>query len=274
MGDYIVKNGDWISHKIHRHEPPILHRKINIIEETDNILVINKPSGIAIHPCGKYRYNTLVYVLYNELQKELYSAHRLDRVTSGLMLLCKNKETAKAIGQKIRDRNMTKTYLARVKGKIPLRLKDKGKEAEIITVNQPIRCKNQQNGIHEIHQDGKEAVTHFKFLSFNGQSSLVQAQPKHGRTHQIRLHLQYLGHPIVNDFNYGGTEQSFQHWVPENKEEKSKLIDNLKNHWNEDCDECKTILKEINGEKTNIRNSAPEIWLHALKYECDDFSFT
>ena len=273
--DYIVKNGDWISHKIHRHEPPILHREIKIIEETENILVINKPSGIAIHPCGKYRYNTLVYVLFNELQKELYSTHRLDRVTSGLMLLCKNKETAKRIGQKIRDRNMTKTYLARVKGKFPLSLNDESecKEAEIITVNQPIRCKNHQKGIHEIHEDGKEAVTHFKFLSFDGESSLVQAQPKHGRTHQIRLHLQYLGHPIVNDFNYGGKEQSFPHWVPEDEEEKSKLIDNLKKHWNDDCDECKTILKEINGEQTNIRNSAPEIWLHALKYECDDFCF-
>ncbi len=279
--NYIIKNGDWITHYIHRHEPPILHSKIDIVTETDDLMIINKPSGIAIHPCGKYRYNTLIYVLYNELEKELYSAHRLDRVTSGLMLLCKNKEIAQKIGEKIRDRNIRKTYLARVKGKFPSKLISENKEenkeekdVEIITVNQPIQCKDHQKGIHEIHVNGKEALTDFKFISFNGKSSLVECYPKTGRTHQIRLHLQYLGHPIVNDFVYGGIESNNKHWIPQNEEDKSKLIDNIKKHWNNDCIECETILKEINGEHQVIRNSAPEIWLHALKYECDDFSYS
>eukprot|EP01084_Bolivina_argentea_P248491 415688_1 len=275
--NYMIQNGDWITHFIHRHEPPILNLKIDIIYENNDIMVINKPSGMAIHPCGKYRHNTLIYILYNELNKELFSAHRLDRVTSGLMLLCKNKQTAQKIGEKIRSRDMRKVYLARVKGQFTYGNNNNDEQkTELIRVNQAIRCKNHQKGVHEIHVDGKEAITDFKFISFDGKSSssLIECYPKTGRTHQIRLHLQYLGYPIINDFAYGGKEYNISHWIPENNDDKSKLIDEVKKHWNDDCDECKTVLQEINGEKKDARNSAPEIYLHALKYECDEFSYT
>eukprot|EP01083_Nonionella_stella_P093187 261016_1 len=139
---YIINNGDWITHSIHRHEPPVVHRNIDIVHETDEIMVINKPSGIAIHPSGKYRYNTLIYILYNQLGRELYSAHRLDRVTSGLMLLCKTKTVAKTLGEKIRNRTLRKTYLARVKGKFPsIEHKSDNDVSRLITANQAIRCK-------------------------------------------------------------------------------------------------------------------------------------
>lgn len=274
--DYIVKNGDWISHSIHRHEPAILNRKIEIVFEDDDIMVVNKPSGIAIHPCGKYRYNTLIYILYNQYQKQLFSAHRLDRVTSGLLILCKNKQITQKIAEKIRDRDMKKTYLAKVFGKFPE--KDNN---ELITVNQPIKCKNHQKGIHEIHKDGKNALTQFKFISYDkeNKTSLVECYPKTGRTHQIRLHLQYLGYPIINDVVYGGkllnSDKNKNSWIPNSDEDKLILINNLKKHWNENCDECHTTLKEINGEIENIRMSKQqEICLHSLKYECNEFCYT
>ena len=251
--NYIVKNGDWISHKIHRHEPAVLNRKIQIVFENDDIMVVNKPSGVAIHPCGKYRYNTLIYILYNQYEKQLFSAHRLDRVTSGLLILCKNKQMAQNIAQKIRDRDMKKTYLARVHGKFPTKINHKNQnqdqdqqeqkindnddKIEIISVNQPIKCKNHQKGIHEINKDGKEAMTEFKFISYNGETSLVECYPKTGRTHQIRLHLQYLGHPIINDVVYGGKclndndNKRKNGWIPTENKDKLTLIDNIKKHW-------------------------------------------
>jgi len=294
---YVIKNGDWIAHFIHRHEPPVLHREIEIVHEDNDIMVVNKPSGVAIHPCGKYRYNTLIYILYNEWEKELYCAHRLDRVTSGLLLLCKTKKMAQTLGKKIRDRSMKKTYVARVKGRFPRKQQqlqqpqtdtdtdehknenenesESDNEAELITVQQAIGCIDQQKGVHCIDEkEGKEAETQFRFLKYNAKddSSLVYCHPKTGRTHQIRLHLQYLGHSICNDFAYGGEEHPHRHWIPSAEQEKRELLEDLNKHYDEQCDECQTIVKEINGETSNIRNSAPQIWLHALKYECDEFS--
>merc|ERR1712062_213891 len=92
----------------------------------------------------------------------------------------------------------------------------------LITVHQPLRCVDHKTGQQEIHPDGKEAETSFKFISYDDESdsSLVECYPKTGRTHQIRLHLQYLGHPIVNDVCYGGDDNNKTHWIPGNEEEK------------------------------------------------------
>lgn len=114
---YKIKNGDKISSYVHRHENPVLASKIEIIEETDDILVINKPSSIPVHTAGKYRLNTILGILSKEYSYEdLYTVHRLDRLTSGVLIFAKNPEKAKKLSQEIISRSVFKEYVCKVEG--------------------------------------------------------------------------------------------------------------------------------------------------------------
>ncbi len=141
--DYIIKGGDELSHVVHRHEPAvaicdkednddfITEKKndsskayIRIIHEDEDIIVVDKPSTVPVHPCGGYNFNSLFYILSNQnpsLEGKLYNVHRLDRLTSGLTIVAKSTDVAKVLGKCINDRDQCyKVYLARVKGKFPL----------------------------------------------------------------------------------------------------------------------------------------------------------
>lgn len=189
--DYVFKGQDQLTSRVHRHELPILAADIAIVHQDDNLLVINKPPSLPIHPCGRYRFNSCLAMLYKQYGfSNLHVVHRLDRLTSGVVIFAKNHETAVKYSRAIADRSMHKDYLCRVIGNFP--------DGEI-TVDQPLQILCKKVGISVIRSTGKESVTVFKKLGFNGKSSLVLCTPKHGRTHQIRVHLQYLGYPIVND---------------------------------------------------------------------------
>jgi 23S rRNA-/tRNA-specific pseudouridylate synthase len=122
---YKLQNSDSLIHRKHRHEPSI-SGSITYVGETDSILAINKPSSMPMHPCGSFRYNSLMMILNKEPlienQPSLYLVHRLDRVTSGLVILAKSKQSANDISEEIRNKSTRKTYLARVKGKFPCNL--------------------------------------------------------------------------------------------------------------------------------------------------------
>mmetsp|Transcript_142 Transcript_142/g.169 ORF Transcript_142/g.169 Transcript_142/m.169 type:complete len:560 (-) Transcript_142:319-1998(-) len=300
---YVIKGGDILSHTVHRHEPGVAVQSdvepfVTVVKETDELLIIDKPGTMAVHPCGGYNMQSLVNILqehYNspyyldgKLDK-LYPVHRLDRLTSGLVILGKNSSVAQTLGKCIMNRNgCKKFYLARVQGQFPLKHRSlkklnkkqyiqtgiplhgewgngtndisllRKKHALVYWVEDEHGCPvfedtdNDHNNIlcHSVdewltpndgikkrwfhlacptrivqHKDGiceassfdnlddnlykktvKPAHSSFGVVSYDLEthSTLLICRPYTGRTHQLRLHLQYLNHPIANDPNYGG----------------------------------------------------------------------
>lgn len=118
--DYIVKDSDLLETTSHRHEPPVTSSKIEIVHESEDMLVVSKPCSIPMHPAGNYRHNTLLHILKFDMgYSDLYLVNRIDRLTSGLILIAKNKEKAAELSLLLMNRDISKTYLARVKGCFP-----------------------------------------------------------------------------------------------------------------------------------------------------------
>ncbi|KAJ8325533.1 DRAP deaminase [Batrachochytrium dendrobatidis] len=196
--DYVIRNSDLVENTVHRHEPVITDTPIEIVHQSDSVLVVNKPSSIPVHPTGRYRHNTVIHLLeYENKMNDLFLVNRIDRLTSGLVLIARDKNKAAYMMQEMRERRIHKTYLARVKGEFP---------ADAIECHEPIETVEFKVGVNIVSPTGKPCSTLFKRLSYNGLTSVVQCEPLTGRTHQIRVHLQFLGHPIANDPIYGCSE--------------------------------------------------------------------
>ncbi|XP_048253623.1 uncharacterized protein C18B11.02c-like isoform X2 [Haliotis rufescens] len=191
QGDHILRDSELIAHKVHRHENPVVGCPIEVIAENDDLIVINKPSSIPCHPCGKYRHNSVVFILGQQLGcSNLRNIYRLDRLTSGVLIMGKTTQKTKVLEDQVLKREVQKEYVCRVVGKFP-----DGK----IECREPIGVISQKLGLFRVRPDGKACHTTFERLSYNGTSSVVRCQPHTGRTHQIRVHLQFEGHPIIND---------------------------------------------------------------------------
>lgn len=190
--DQGLKNGDLLNTLVHRHEPPVVHQDIEFLRNDDEMVVINKPASIPVHPCGRYRHNTIVFLLGKEHGlRNLHTIHRLDRLTSGVLMFSKSGAKAKQIEDQLHKKQcIQKEYFARVVGEFP---------AEEIVVDEPVMTASHKIGVCHVNKDGKPCETKFKRLSYNGKSSVVSCKPLQGRMHQIRVHLQWLGYPIVND---------------------------------------------------------------------------
>lgn len=175
--------------------------KQSIIYEDEDCLIINKPSGIAVHGGTNIYYNILdgLRFLYdNNIFLEL--VHRIDRDTSGLLLLAKNRYSLCYFHDQFRNHQITKKYLALVYGKWPSKLK---------VVNVPVICKKSLNSKYQIkylHHKIKYTETHFCVKKYFNFSTLIEATLITGKTHQIRLHTSYYGHPIAFDKLYGKFE--------------------------------------------------------------------
>ncbi|KAI5302498.1 hypothetical protein KEM56_000649, partial [Ascosphaera pollenicola] len=119
--DTPVKNGDCVSHTLHRHEPPVTSLPIGIIHEDDNMIVIDKPAGVPVHPAGRYNHNSIIEIMRAERGNgwNPLPCNRLDRLTSGVMFIGKKPKAAEAISEQLRARTVQKEYIARVKGKFP-----------------------------------------------------------------------------------------------------------------------------------------------------------
>ncbi len=258
---HILKNGDLISHTTHRHEPPVTAEPVGVIHEDDDMVVINKPSGVPVHPAGRYNYNSVVEIMKAERGPSFSPrpCNRLDRLTSGIMFIAKHAKAAEELGAQIFKRTVRKEYVARVIGRFP--------DGEVVC-DQPILQISPKLGLNRVRANGKAARTVFKRLAYypptcildgpvaadeargapvdpasrrgepvnadgtvgvaadptsdlgepvpadgtegaatdpaSGRNaaegySIVRCLPVTGRTHQLRVHLQFLGHPIQND---------------------------------------------------------------------------
>ncbi|XP_077477085.1 pseudouridylate synthase RPUSD2 [Stigmatopora argus] len=191
----VLKNNDHMKNTVHRHEPPVVGRPMKVLVDDGQVLVVDKPASIPVHPCGRFRHNTVIFILGKDHGiSELHTVHRLDRLTSGVLLFARTLEISKKLDQLVRDRKLEKEYVCRVEGEFP--------EGELVC-EEPILAVSFKIGLCRVDPKGKDCRTVFQRLNFNGKTSIVRCLPLTGRTHQIRVHLQYLGFPILNDPIYG-----------------------------------------------------------------------
>ena len=304
--DYVVQNNDFISHTVHRHELPVTGEKIRVIHEDDDWVVVDKPASVPVHPCGRYRHNSVIFILAKELGfKSLHTVHRLDRLTSGVLIFSKSSAKARLMEQLIKAREVEKEYVCRVVGEFP--------GDEEIVCDQPLETISYKIGLVVVDKAGKESKTIFTRIAYKDGVSIVRCRPRTGRMHQIRVHLQYLGFPIANDPLYnshifgpekgkfgelGKTREqliedlikhhSVENWIESEEYQRSKLNQHKDTReagdtevrelatdagvvdsefYDKHCQECRTVY----------RDPPPDtlvMYLHALRYSGDGWSYS
>lgn len=193
----IVSAGDHIAHHNPKVGEPAVPDNLKVIRETEDWLAIFKPAPMPVHPGGRFNKNSCISILEDERGERLWVTHRLDSVTSGIVLFAKNKSTARELTHAFAESKFQKRYLAVAKG-VP-------KENEW-TVEKAIKRKSGFVFHVSDEADSKRAITNFSLLDVQeleeGKRSLISCFPKTGRTHQIRLHLLHSGIPIIDDEIY------------------------------------------------------------------------
>ncbi len=175
---------------------------LTIVYEDEDVAVINKPQGMVVHPSAGHSHGTLVNALMYHV-KDLSSisgvirpgiVHRIDKDTSGLLMVAKNDQAHESLAKQLKDKTSLRKYVALVHGEIS---HDKG------TINAPIGRSKVNRKMQSVREDGKSAVTHFTVLERFEGFTLVELKLETGRTHQIRVHMQYIGFPLAGDPVYG-----------------------------------------------------------------------
>lgn len=209
---YKVSNGDIIT--IEKEEPKEIELKaqnipIDIIYEDDDIIVVNKPKGMVVHPVNGNPDGTLVNAIMAICKDSLSGiggeirpgiVHRLDKDTSGLLIVAKNDKAHVNMSEQIKNHEVKKTYIALVRGVV--------KENEA-TIDMPIGRSTSDRKKMAVIKTGRNAVTHIKVLKRYNKYTLLQVNIETGRTHQIRVHLSHIGYPIVGDYTYSNGKNEF-----------------------------------------------------------------
>lgn len=202
---YSVKEGDLVTYDLP--EPEVLEYEaedipLDIVHEDDDVAVVNKPQGMVVHPSVGHTSGTLVNALMYHIH-DLSSingvvrpgiVHRIDKDTSGLLMIAKNDRAHQALAEELKDKKSLRKYLAIVHGNIS---NDRG------VIEAPIGRSEKDRKKQAVMAKGKPAVTHFKVLERFGNYTLVELTLETGRTHQIRVHMAYIGHPVAGDPLYG-----------------------------------------------------------------------
>lgn len=198
---YIVRTDDEIKIEDTIEEPidikPI-KMDLDIVYEDEYLMIINKPSGLVVHPASGHYNDTLVNGIMYYLKNSINRAgivHRIDKDTSGLLLVAKDDETLLYLSEELKQRRVKRIYEALVSGVI---LHDTG------TIDAPIgRDKENRQKMSVTEINSKKAITHFRVLKRFKSTTLLELKLETGRTHQIRVHLNYIKFPIINDPVYG-----------------------------------------------------------------------
>ncbi len=173
--------------------------KVEILYEDYDMVIINKPSGLPVHsgPKGGDNVEDIIQALYKDAKRPPHLAHRLDRDTSGCLVFGKTKQALRRLNHLFASKRITKTYLAITKG-IPSK--------DEMSIDAPLakRSDDPRSWWMEVNQEmGQSALTQIKILDKKNDYALIECHPKTGRTHQIRVHLDYIGTPILGDTIYG-----------------------------------------------------------------------
>ena len=226
---------------------------VEIIYEDNDIIVLNKPKGMVVHPANGNPNGTLVNAVMSICKDSLSGiggeirpgiVHRLDKDTSGIIIVAKNDKAHINLSDQIKEHEVKKTYIALVRGVV---------KENAATINMPIGRSTKDRKKMAIDSKGRNAITHFKVLARSDKYTLLEVNIETGRTHQIRVHLSHIGYPIIGDTVYSNGKnewniegQCLHAWRLEfvhpgtNKEMKLKaelpdyLIKVIKEIWNED----------------------------------------
>ncbi len=182
---------------------------VEVVYEDNDIIVVNKPKGMVVHPANGNPDGTLVNAIMAMCKDSLSGiggeirpgiVHRLDKDTSGLLIVAKNDKAHINMSEQIKNREVKKIYIALVRGVVS--------ENEA-TINMPIGRSTKDRKKMAVRKDGKEAVTHFKVLKRYNKYTLLEVKIDTGRTHQIRVHMAEIGHPVVGDMVYSNGKNEF-----------------------------------------------------------------
>jgi len=196
---------------------------LTIIHEDDDILIIDKQAGLVVHPGKGMKDNTLLNGLmyYTSSLSDINGpsrlgiVHRLDKDTSGIMVIAKTNSAHKYIAEQFEKRNVKKTYVSLTWGIWEL---SEG------NIDRPIRRKRSDPTVFTVDTMGRSAFTSYKVENTWRYISKVQFKPKTGRTHQIRVHSSFMGHPIISDKKYGGGENRVKGFLPEVSKELNSIL--------------------------------------------------
>ena len=201
---YKVKSGDMI--RLEEPETKTLELRpenipLDIVYEDDDVIVINKPQGMVVHPAPGHDEHTLVNALLYHCPLSTINGtfrpgivHRIDKDTSGLLMVAKNDKAHRSLAKQLKDKTNIREYVDLVHGRIA---EDEG------TINAPIGRSLKDRKKQAVVKDGRNAVTHFEVLKRYRDYTFVKCILETGRTHQIRVHMKYIGHPLVGDPLYG-----------------------------------------------------------------------
>lgn len=251
---YQLKEGDFVEIKFEDEEATIIQSKnipLDIKYEDETMLVVNKPKNMLTHPTSKEKTGTLVNALLYKYGYEGLSdvngalrpgiLHRLDRNTSGLLMIAKTNAAHEFLTAQIKEKTAIRKYLAVVEGNIQ---EDEG------VVNKDIARHPTKPEKMSVVENGKPSITHYKVLERFGKYTFVELELKTGRTHQIRVHMNSISHPIVNDSLYGAgkikvktTEQVLQAYDLTFTTQSNNSIINLRLDYDEDLTKVLNYLR-------------------------------
>ncbi len=211
--NYRLRNGDNVVLNIPKPEPlEILPENIplDILYEDNDVILVNKPKGMVVHPAAGHYSGTLVNALLYHCKDNLSGingvlrpgiVHRIDMDTTGVIIACKNDNAHQNIAKQLAEHSITRRYIAILNGNL--------KEDEGV-VDAPIaRAKNDRKKM-AVDKDGKTAVTHYKVLERLKNYTYIECVLETGRTHQIRVHMSYINHPLLGDEIYSGKKESMK----------------------------------------------------------------
>ena len=209
---YKVSEGDVVEITVPEPEKLVIEAEnipLDIVYEDDDVLVVNKPRGMVVHPAAGNYNGTLVNAVMYHCRDRLSSingvirpgiVHRIDKDTSGLLMIAKNNRAHESLSRQLAEHTITRKYTALVYNNFN---EDEG------TVDAPLG-RDPKNRLRRavVSENSKRAVTHWRVLERFGKYTLIEAQLETGRTHQIRVHMAYINHPLVGDLLYGPKKQT------------------------------------------------------------------
>ena len=209
---YKVSEGDVVEITVPEPEKLVIEAEnipLDIVYEDDDVLVVNKPRGMVVHPAAGTYNGTLVNAVMYHCRDRLSSingvirpgiVHRIDKDTSGLLMIAKNNRAHESLSRQLAEHTITRKYTALVYNNFN---EDEG------TVDAPLG-RDPKNRLRRavVSENSKRAVTHWRVLERFGKYTLIEAQLETGRTHQIRVHMAYINHPLVGDLLYGPKKQT------------------------------------------------------------------